>query len=150
MDQVTLRPATTADVAAVEAIALAAYTPYVEAIGVRPGPLDDDYAAAVADGDTWVADQDGRVVGLLVLRMLPDHALIENVAVSPESQRTGIGGRLLDHAEDRARQHGRPELRLYTHVRMTRNIELYTRRGFRETSRESGHERARVFMTKRL
>jgi ribosomal protein S18 acetylase RimI-like enzyme len=150
MDPVTVRQATTADVPAVTEIARTAYSPYIEEIGVRPRPLDADYAGAVADQDTWVAVQDGRVVGLLILRMLADHALIENVAVSPETQRAGIGSRLLGFAEDQARQQGRPELRLYTHVRMTRNVEYYTRRGFQEISRESGHEMARVFMTKRL
>ena len=123
---------------------------------VEPGP-DLDVAALryrrclrADPGGAWVAEQDGAVVGFLVLRILADHALVENVAVAPAVRGTGVGAALLDLAEAQARERHRPELRLYTHALMTRNLAYYAQRGFHETSREGGPEPGRVFMTKPL
>ena len=127
-----------------------AYQKYVERIGGRPVPMDSDYEALVGQGRTWVADLDGEVVGILVLQDAADHLLVENVAVSPSAQRRGIGRRLLDHAEERARSAGLTEVRLYTHEAMTENIAYYPRRGFRETHRQAEDGFSRVFFTKLL
>jgi len=57
----SLRRATAADAPAMRRIAAAAYSPYVPRMeGRRPGPLDADYAAAVADSEAWVVEADGR------------------------------------------------------------------------------------------
>jgi ribosomal protein S18 acetylase RimI-like enzyme len=127
-----------------------AYEHYVERIGMRPGPMDDDYDAAVRDGRAWVADDGGAIAGLLVLKAHADHLLIENVAVEPARQGQGIGRALLAFAEERARELGLRELRLYTHVKMTENQALYARLGYREDERRSEQGLARVFMSKRL
>lgn len=148
--EVLVRPATAADVGALQELALAAYGHYVARIGGRPGPMDSDYAALVQAGLVWVADSAGEVVGLVVLREEDDHVLVENVAVAPGRQGRGVGSRLLAHAEDRARAAGRGEVRLYTHEAMHENLAYYARRGFVETHRrhEDGHQR--VFLTKVL
>ena len=44
-----------------------AYEPYVERIGRRPAPMDDDYPARVRDGQAFVAEVDGAAAGLIVL-----------------------------------------------------------------------------------
>lgn len=146
----TVRTAGARDVPALVEVVRAAYTPYVEEIGVRPGPLRTDYAAAVRDHDVRVAERDGAVVGLLVLVRHDDHVLVENVAVHPSAQGTGVGSALLDLVEAVAREHGRPEVRLYTHRLMTRNLAWYAGRGYVETHRETQGGFDRVFMTKRL
>ena len=76
--------------------------------------------------------------------------LLDNIAVRPDRQGSGIGRRLMAFAESEARRLGHAELRLYTHVAMTENIALYTRLGFVETGR--GHQAGydRVFMRKQL
>lgn len=151
MTVVTVRAATPSDVAAVTAVVTAAYTPYVEQIGVRPGPLRADYEAAVRDRDVRVAlDEAGGVIGVLVLEHAEDHLLVENVAVVPAYQGTGVGRRLLDLAEQTARDLGLGEVRLFTHRLMARNIALYLSRGYAETHRETQDGFDRVFMTKRL
>ena len=148
---VTVRAATASDVAAITAVVTAAYTPYVEQIGVRPGPLRADYDAALRDRDVRVAvDEAGGVIGVLVLEHADDHLLVENVAVVPASQGTGVGRLLLDLAEQTARDLGLAEVRLYTHRLMARNIALYLSRGYAETHRETQGGFDRVFMTKRL
>ena len=80
----------------------------------------------------------------------PDHLLLDNIAIRPDRQGQGLGRQLIAFAEDEARRLGYPELRLYTHEKMTENITLYGRLGFVETGRgqEAGYDR--VFMTKRL
>jgi ribosomal protein S18 acetylase RimI-like enzyme len=69
--------------------------------------------------------------------------------VSP-AQGSGIGTVLLDLAERRALEQGRDEVRLFTHQQMTRNIALYTARGYRETSREMDDGFHRVFFSRHL
>lgn len=105
-----------------------AYGGYVERIGRRPAPMDDDYDERIRTARVLVADDDG-VVGLIVLVGTPDHVLIENVAVHPDRQLAGIGRALLSLAEDYAGELGLDRLRLYTNVVMVENIRLYTRLG---------------------
>ena len=112
--------------------------------------MDADYDAAVAHADTWVADDGGQIVGLLILVPGDDHVLVENVAVDPGRQGEGIGRALLAFAEQRAAELGVREMRLYTHVLMTENIALYQRAGYVETHRISEKGFDRVYMTKRL
>jgi N-acetylglutamate synthase-like GNAT family acetyltransferase len=138
-----IRPATPADVPAIATLVERAYAPYVPRIGGRPGPMDDDYAEQVAAGQVEVLDDEGTIRGVVVTIPHDDHLLIHNVAVDPDHHNTGLGSRLLDHAEAKAQRH---EARLYTHILMTENQERYRRRGYVETHRDA----QRVFMAKRL
>jgi ribosomal protein S18 acetylase RimI-like enzyme len=147
---VIIREASPEDVPALSRIVERAYEVHIEAVGHRPGPMDDDYAEKVSLGETFVADEDGAVVGILVLRTEPDHLLVENVAIDPGSQGHGLGRALLAFAETYATDRDLPELRLYTNVAMTDNIALYRRLGYEEVGRRSDHGFRRVFMTKRL
>ncbi len=116
-----LRRATEADAQALAAIAAAAYSPYLERMeGLRPGPMDTDYASAVADTEAWVALHNGDVVGFVLLVGEVDHVLLENVAVVPEHHGRGVGRMLLELAEHRTAELGLDRVRLYTHVTMWR------------------------------
>ncbi len=146
-----IRRAEPQDCAAVEAIVRAAYSVYVERIGKPPGPMLDDYIRLIDEGAVSVLEApDGAIAALIVLLPKSDHLLLDNIAVRPDRQGQGIGRQLIAFAESEARRFGYAELQLYTHERMTENITLYTRLGFRETGR--GHEAGydRVFMAKRL
>jgi N-acetylglutamate synthase-like GNAT family acetyltransferase len=145
-----LRPATAGDRAAIERLVEAAYGMYVERIGRRPAPMDADYAALIAAGQVTVAERDGAVAGVLVLVPMGDHLLVENVAVEPGAQRTGLGRRLMARAEDEASALGLFELRLYTNEKMAENVAWYPRLGYRETERRTESGFARVFFAKRL
>jgi ribosomal protein S18 acetylase RimI-like enzyme len=147
---VLVRPADPADAESLAAIADAAYRRYVPAIGAKPAPMTADYAEVIRAADTWVAVEDGEVVGLIVLRRQPDHLLIENVAVHPAAQQRGIGSALLSRAEQQASGAGVAELRLYTHVTMTANQAYYRRHGYRESHRAEDDGFTRVFFSKRL
>jgi ribosomal protein S18 acetylase RimI-like enzyme len=146
---VIIRRASAGDVSAITDIVERAYGVYIERIGRRPGPMDDDYATRVREADVFVAD-DGAVAGLIVLVPEPDHLLIENVAVDPERQRAGIGRALLAHAEEFARERGLAEIRLYTNVAMTENQRLYRGLGYCEDGRRIGSGFQRVYFSKRI
>lgn len=147
---IDIRPATAADVPAVRDLVATAYAHYVPRIGREPAPMTADYAAVVSAGSAWVAETDGRLAGLVVLVPRPDHLLLENVAVAPGMQGRGVGSLLLAFADERARALGLPEIRLYTHERMTENIAYYPRHGYVETHRSEEHGFQRVFFTKCL
>ena len=134
-----VRAAVPADRAAVEDIVRAAYEPWVRLIGVRPSPLDADYASLIARGLVFVCGAD-ELTGVIVLVPEDDVLLIENVAVRPDRQRAGIGRTLLAFAETQARRGGCAVVRLYTHSDMVSNIKLYGTLGYAVTDHEPvGH-----------
>lgn len=145
-----IRRAKADDTAAVQDIVNAAYSVYIQRIGKPPGPMQDDYARRIADGEVWVLPDGARIVGVLVLEEQPDGFLLDNIAVAPDAQGKGHGRRLIAFAEAEARRRGWPEIRLYTHVMMTENIALYLGIGFRETGRISEKGFDRVYMAKPL
>lgn len=145
-----IRLARVSDIPALHEIVEGAYSIYIERIGRRPAPMNDDYAKKVRHGNVFVADHEGVVAGLLVLVAARDHLLIENVAVDPKRQGTGIGLALLRYAEAYAAEHHIPELRLYTNAAMTENLTLYRRLGYREDDRRTENGLKRVFLSKPL
>lgn len=126
-----------------------AYAVYIERVGRRPAPMDDDYDAKVRRGEVFVAD-DGGVAGLIVLVGRADHLLVENVAVDPDRQGAGVGRTLLAYAERHAAERGLCELRLYTNEAMTENLGFYPRLGYREVGRRVEDGFRRVYYSKRL
>ena len=145
-----IRPGLPEDAAAVTACVRAAYAGYVERIGREPAPMGADYAALIAAGAVWVADDAGRVVGVLVLQTHGQALLVENVAVLPERQGHGLGRELLGFAEDRGRTAGLTEVTLYTNEQMTENLRFYPALGYVETGRGVQDGFARVFFRKPL
>jgi GNAT superfamily N-acetyltransferase len=138
--------ATPADVAAIERVAQTAYAKYVDRIGKPPGPMLDDYAARVAEGNVRVLEDARGLVGILVLLPQPGHLLLDNFAVAPERQGEGIGRRLLAAAESEALQRGFDELRLYTNAAMHENLVMYAKLGWEDYGRtETGGLPACVF-----
>src|SRR5215472_15476559 len=150
IDDPCIRAATAADVSMVEQIVQQAYQHYIPRIGKSPGPMLDDYAARVSEGAVWVIEEGSTIAGIIVLLPRPDHLLLDNVAVAPARQGSGLGRQLLAFAEAEAVRRGYQEIRLYTHRTMTENQRLYAAIGYEETGRgtEAGYER--VFMRKRL
>jgi ribosomal protein S18 acetylase RimI-like enzyme len=112
--------------------------------------MSADYAALVAAGETWVGIVDGRIAGVVVIRVDEEALFVENVAVDPARQGRGHGRALITFAEGRARELGLEALVLYTNEVMTENLALYPRLGFVETGRRVEDGYRRVFFRKRV
>ena len=147
---VVLRRAQAGDAAAVTACVCAAYLPYIERIGRQPGPMLEDYAALIARMHLHVAENDGRIVGVLVLEVDAAGVFVDNVAVHPAAQGGGIGRRLLELAEREARARGYASITLSTNEKMVENQALYARIGYVPFERRIVNGYARVFMRKVL
>jgi GNAT superfamily N-acetyltransferase len=151
---VRIRPAEPDDIVTIGEIVQRAYGVYIERIGMRPGPMDDDYGDQVRRGLVHVAEDGEALVGLIVLVEDGGRLVIENVAVDPARQGEGIGRRLLEFAEQTARRAGIGTVALYTHEKMSENIALYARLGYEEDERRRveafSRVFARVFMSKRV
>ncbi|KAB8197888.1 GNAT family N-acetyltransferase [Nonomuraea phyllanthi] len=142
-----MRRAEAAERAAVERLVHDAYSPWIEVIGMRPLPMEADYAALIDAGLVHVTD---GLDGLVVLVPEDGVLLVENVAVRPDRQGAGLGRALLAYAEEEARRLGMAALRLYTNVRMASNIALYESLGYVETGRQGVEGRSAVLMRKEL
>jgi ribosomal protein S18 acetylase RimI-like enzyme len=136
------RRAVAADGELVQRLSADAYEPYTALLGAQAVPAVEPYAPRIARGEVWLLEQDGEVVALAVLEPHPDHLMIFSLAVDPARHHRGLGRRLLDFAEQRARAEGVGELRLYTNAKMERNIALYARAGYHETGRRAHPRRA--------
>jgi ribosomal protein S18 acetylase RimI-like enzyme len=85
----------------------------------------------------FVAEKDGERAGfVLMLDSMPDEvtrmpqAFIAYMAVEPSARRTGIGTRLLEAAEEAARQRGLPYMGLMVTEENEAARQLYERAGF--------------------
>ncbi len=110
----------------------------------------DDYAARVSDGVVWVLEEGATAAGVIVLRPAANYLLLDNIAVSPARQGSGLGRRLLAFAEAEALHRGYHEIGLYTHQTMVENQRLYASIGYEETGRGTEAGYGRVFMRKQL
>ena len=144
-----VRRAGPGDVAAVLAISAEAYAAsFLPVFGYLPAPALEDYGPRVAAGEVWLveAGEPRRPVGVAVLERHADHLLVYNIAVLPEHWSSGIGRRLLALAEERARHLGQREVRLFTNSRMTRNLAIYARAGYREVGRRPHPSRTGIVL----
>jgi len=129
-------------------IARAAYAPYVPLIGREPPPMLQDFPADIAAGHVLVMGRPAQ--GYAVSRAVPQGWLLENVAVAPDAQGSGIGRALIAAVEDLARHAGQTRVVLYTNAAMTGNLALYPALGYREVERRIEHGLNRVYFEKDL
>ena len=126
-----IRRATTADAAAVAEVWLRSRKASVPAI---PAPVhtDDEVRAwfaevVLAERETWVAEVDGAVVGLLVL----DGPWVDQLYVDPAATGQGLGSELIERAKAQ-----RPDrLDLWTFQANTGARRFYEHHGFVEVAR---------------
>ncbi|WP_371581327.1 GNAT family N-acetyltransferase [Streptomyces sp. NBC_01314] len=147
-DEQAVRAASPADVAAVKAVTDAAYRHYIERIGRVPQPMEADHAANVAAGRVFVTGD--PVIGLVVVEPYEDHLFLDNIAVRPDAHGRGVGRRLLEFVDTRARALGLPEVRLCTNVMMWENQEIYPKFGYEVVERRVDGPYDRIHYRKRL
>ena len=147
---VQLRPARAADAPAITDLVQAAYGRWAGRIGRRPRPMTDDYAEVVARGGTTVAEREGEIVGVLVCEIDEEGFLLDNVAVAPPHQGTGVGRALLEHAEAAAQRAGFGAIDLMTASAATENLDLYRSIGYVEYDRQVHDDVLLVYLRKQL
>ena len=148
--EVSLRPAEPGDAERLAEIVEASYAPYVERIGARPRPMDDDYGELVRRGVLTVAERDGDPIGLVALDEAEGRFEVDNLAVDPAHRGTGAGRALLEHAEAEALRSGFDAIHLFTHETMTESLSLYEAIGYVEYERRDVGAGSLVFMRKGL
>jgi GNAT superfamily N-acetyltransferase len=147
---VEIRPAVPADAKAIRGLTRAAYAKWVAMIGREPLPMQADYERAVAEHTIDLLIAEGALVGVLETILRPDHLWIENVAVAPDRQGKGFGRVLLAHAERRAFEAGRFEIRLQTNQAFAANLALYAKLTYAIDRAEPFRGGTLVYMSKRI
>src|SRR2546423_12199340 len=95
----------------------------------------DELAREIAEGVVfWVADEDGRLSGLMGIQDKGDVALVRHAYVAPTTQRSGVGTTLLRHVEGLTEK----PILIGTWAAASWAIEFYRRNGF--TVVPSGHK----------
>ncbi|MFJ4632073.1 GNAT family N-acetyltransferase [Streptomyces sp. NPDC088847] len=143
-----VRVAVIDDVAAVKAVTDMAYRHYIPRIGVVPQPMEADHMANVVAGRVFVTGE--PVTGLVVIEERGDHLFLDSIAVHPDAHGTGVGRRLLEFVDARARALGLGEVRLCTNALMWENQEIYPRFGYEVVERRTDGPYDRIHYRKRL
>lgn len=128
---VLIRKSAEADLAAMLAVVNDAAQAYRGVIPVdrwhEPYMPTDELVQEIAAGVVfWVAEQEGRLLGVMGIQDKGDVALVRHAYVAPSIQRKGVGTRLLRHVEGLA---GKPVL-IGTWADASWAIEFYQRNGF--------------------
>ena len=143
-----VRVAVVADVPAVKAVTDMAYHHYIARIGVVPQPMEADHMANVVAGRVFVTGD--PVIGLVVIEERADHLFLDSIAVHPDAHGTGVGRRLLEFVDARARALGLPEVRLYTNALMWENQQIYPKFGYEVVERRTDGPYDRIHYRKPL
>jgi ribosomal-protein-alanine N-acetyltransferase len=89
----------------------------------------------------WVADLDGKIVGMIVVWLIVDEAHIATVATHPDHRRQGIGRRLLAHALLQLIQDGARSSFLEVRESNLAAQEMYRKFGYEVTGRRRRYYR---------
>lgn len=152
-DTFTIRLATPDDYQAVVDCVNAAFTKWIDIIGMKPMALTADYHDFIRRGVTYVIDgnQTGELAGLLIIYPVDASLYVDTIGVNPAYQKHGLGWRLLTFAEEKAREAGLNKMTLVTNALQLSNQEYYRKHGYVETHRESLEPgRIGVWMAKTL
>ncbi|KKK07359.1 GNAT family N-acetyltransferase [Micromonospora sp. HK10] len=153
-DQVTITPAGVADAGEILTVQRAAYL--VEAqryadpfLPPLTETLDEVRAALAGPTIVLAARHGARLVGSVRARVDGDTAHVGRLAVAPDQQGRGVGGRLLAAVEDACA--GRvARFALFTGAQSEQNLSLYARRGYRVVSHRLDENGNRLAVLEKL
>ncbi|MCF0123076.1 MAG: GNAT family N-acetyltransferase [Ruminiclostridium sp.] len=144
-----IRGAELEDLAAVCTCCVEAFKDYITLIGRIPGPMLEDYGRAMEEGFLFVAEEDGRILGFLLIKEGEGGFMwMDILATQPRGR--GVGTVLMDFCEDFIRCRGSSECRLYTNVKFDRTREIYLHRGYEIYDRVQEYGFDRYYMRKAL
>jgi ribosomal protein S18 acetylase RimI-like enzyme len=139
----TFRTAMLSESEEVGGVIRAAFTPYLRALGrefpaVGSAGFAEGWAGFVAElerGDVYVAFDGERIIGAVRTKPQEKDLYIQQIAVDPARQGTGVGSWLLQRIDKVAQARGLGGLSLETAEMAVANIRLYQRHGFEIASR---------------
>lgn len=134
---VLLRRARDADVAEIRLLVNAAYQRLGD-MGLNFTGVYQDEAMTrerMANGEVYLLELAGKLVGTVRLARKsppeePPHLYVNQLAVDPAHQRRGLGGQLMDLAEERAKELGVDRVRLDTAIPAAHLLRWYGARGY--------------------
>jgi ribosomal-protein-alanine N-acetyltransferase len=83
----------------------------------------------------WVAELDGRVIGMVVVWLIVDEAHVATIATHPDFRRKGVAKRLLSHALRKLMEQGARSSFLEVRESNLAAQEMYRKFGYEETGR---------------
>jgi mycothiol synthase len=105
LTQLAVRHPTLADVEAVVELGNAFERAFVGAEGFTAGEIADEWRLLDLERDAWlVLVPDGRLAGYATLEERGERSFVSDGYVHPELRGLGVGGRLVELAEERARE----------------------------------------------
>jgi N-acetylglutamate synthase-like GNAT family acetyltransferase len=144
----TLRVATLSDLESIDELVAAAFQRHVTNMGFPPVQLLRDTSDQIEAGEIWVYGD--PITGVMSVSEVGDSLVIENMAVHPAVQGTGIGRRLIEHAEQMATDWRLRRVVLVRNAPMVTHRDFYAHVGYVEADRRTGHGSRQVFMEKSL
>lgn len=145
---ITIRAAKASDLEPVQRCARAAFEVYIERMGKTPAPMVADFQSHIAAGQMIVVENNERLAGYAVCYAKGRDFQLDNIAINPEFQSTGLGRKLIDYIDDLAKRQGAEAVTLYTNEKMTENLDWYISLGYTETDRRREDGFSRVYFRK--
>jgi ribosomal-protein-alanine N-acetyltransferase len=87
----------------------------------------------------WVADLDGRVVGIVVAWLIVDEIHIATIAIHPDFRKQGFGEKLLSHVHQSAKADGAVSSFLEVRENNDAALMMYRKFGYVESGRRAGY-----------
>jgi N-acetylglutamate synthase-like GNAT family acetyltransferase len=112
-----LKRAMASDRARIEAFQHAAYARTEEVIGAQAIPLAWDYEIIMRECEVWLDEREGRIAGVLILRLCEDELFLESIASDPAVAGSGMGSVLMQATLERAAALGKDRIGLITNSR---------------------------------
>jgi [ribosomal protein S18]-alanine N-acetyltransferase len=89
-----------------------------------------------SDAATWIAEENGELVGFAIVEWSGESAYIQTVEVTPARRGEGIGRELMNRIEESAHAAGAHTIWLHVDVENAPAIRLYESRGYTRQGRE--------------
>ena len=147
-----IRLAMTTDVPAIKLIARKSFERYVPLIGKLPAPMNAYFSGHVLKGTVFIAQSEkkrGSVPGYVIVLQRDGEWLLDNIAVSPDTQGRGVGSALIAACETFLQKRGVQRYHVYTNEAMDQNLTWYPEIGFGELARRLEDGFSRIYFPKR-
>jgi N-acetylglutamate synthase-like GNAT family acetyltransferase len=134
MEDLVLREATKADVAAIVALIHAAFEEYRAMLDPPSGAhseTEETIRQRMLSSRVVIALCANEPIGCVFFEQAADHLSFSRLAVPPAYRRRGVGGALIAYVEERALAQNLGQVRLGTRIALPRLRSYYERRGYR-------------------